>query len=124
MNDIQPVVVEQLETLLALIEQADFWVKWEVRCQIGPEWIGGGRSIQFYLARRPLADTPLHDRLKHALVEALRVPEASEDAVICGEGTIIRKGDVLEIEFEWSAAAPYMYPHDGGHGTAALIAVS
>jgi hypothetical protein len=47
MNDTRPIVIEQLETLLALIEQAEFWVKWEVRCELGPEWIGGGRSIQF-----------------------------------------------------------------------------
>jgi hypothetical protein len=120
----QPIVVERLEALLALIEQAEFWVKWEVRCEIGPEWIGGGRSIQFYLARQPLANTPLHDRLKHALVESLRVPETSEDAVISGEGTITRKGDVLDIEYEWSAAVPYMYSHDSGHGTATLMALS
>jgi len=124
MNDTQPIVVEELEALLALIEQADFWVKWVVRCEIGPEWIGGGRFIQFYLARQPLANTPLHDRLKHALVESLRVPETSGDAVISGGGTITRKGDALEIEFEWSAAVPYMYPHDSGHGTAALMALS
>ena len=124
MNDAQPIVVEHLEALLALIEQAEFWVKWEVRCEIGPEWIGGGRLIQFYLARQPLADTPMHDQLKHALVESLRIPETSGDAVVSGEGTINRKGDVLEIEFEWSAAVPYMNSHDGGHGTASLMALS
>lgn len=124
MYDSRPIVVEQLETLLALIEQADFWVNGEVRCEIGPEWIGGGRFIQFYLARQPLADTPLHDRLKQALVESLRIPETSEDAVVSGEGTITRKGDVLEIDFEWSSAVPYMYPDDGGHGIVALLALS
>jgi hypothetical protein len=124
MSDTQPIVVEQLEALLALIEQAEFWVKWEVLCEIGPEWIGGGRFIQFYLALQPLADTPMHDRLKHALVESLGIPETSGDAVVSGEGTITRNGDVLEIEFEWSATVPYMYPHDGGHGAAVLMALS
>lgn len=124
MNDTQPIVVEQLVALLALIEQADFRVKWEVRCEIGPEWIGGGRFIQFYLALQPLANTPMHDRLKHALVESLRIPETCGDAVVSGEGTITRKGDVLEIEYDWSAAVPYMYPQDGGHGTATLMALS
>ena len=108
MNGIQPIVVDELETLLALIEQAVFLVQWEVRCEIGPEWIGGGRFIQFYLARQPLANTPVHDRLKHALVESLGVPETSGNAVVHGEGTITHKGDVLEIEFEWSAAVPYL----------------
>ncbi len=36
MDGTQPIVVEQLEALHALIEQAELWVKWEVRCEIGP----------------------------------------------------------------------------------------
>jgi hypothetical protein len=58
------------------------------------------------------------------LVESLRIPETSGEAIIRGEGTIVRKGDVLQIEYEWSAAVLYMNPHDGGHGTATLMALS
>jgi hypothetical protein len=124
MNETQPIFVENLELLLALIEQAKFWVEWQVRCDLGPEWIGGGRVIQFYLAHQPLANTPLHDELKQALIETLNIPETSGDAVIRGEGTVFRTGNLLEIEFEWSAAVPYLDPHDGTCGTATLIALS
>jgi hypothetical protein len=96
---------------------------------------GGGNSIKdlsaysmnstqpIVVEQKPLANTPMHDRLKQALIESLCIPETSGDGVVSGEGTITRKGDVLEIDFEWSASVPYMYPHDGGHGTAAFMAL-
>jgi hypothetical protein len=124
MSDTEPILVDDFATLFALIQSSDFWVKWEVRCDIGPEWIGGGRSIQFYLDQRPLADTPVHNQLKDALINALTIPDNSSDAVISGEGTITRLQNALEIEYEWSEAVPYMDSRDSGFGKALLLALS
>ncbi|MGP1387734.1 MAG: hypothetical protein ACTS2F_29620 [Thainema sp.] len=117
------VVIADLQSLLDQIESSDLWVKWVVRCQIGPDWIGGGRLIQFYLDHRPLADTQLHHQLKDALVRVLNIPDASSDAVISGEGTVTYKHNTLEIEYEWSEAVPYMDAHNSGFGTAVLVTV-
>lgn len=31
-------------------------VKWKVRCELGPEWIGSKRDICFYLNKQTLGD--------------------------------------------------------------------
>ena len=123
MNGAEPIEVNDLVSLLRLIQQSEFWVQWRVRCEIGPEWTGGQRSIQFYLDQQPLADTSLHDQLKNVLVKKLDIPETSPDAVIRGAGTITRKNNTLEIEYEWSETVPYMYSRDGGYGTTILMAL-
>lgn len=124
MRDANPIVVNDLGVLLELLDRSDFWVSWCVKCDISPEWIYGGRSIQFHLGRRPLADTKLHEQLKFALIRTLDIPAIHPDAVISGEGEINRKDNTLRIDFEWSEAVPYMYPRDSGYGTAILVDLS
>lgn len=124
MSDTEPIVVDDLATLFALIQSCKCWVSWEVRCDIGPEWICGGRSIQFHLDQRPLADTPVHNQLKDALITALSIPANSSDAVIRGEGTITCNQNTLEVEYEWSEAVPYMDSRDSGIGNAHLLDLS
>lgn len=101
MQQADPITVDNLATLFRHLKQSELWVKWEVLCDIGPEWIGGRRSIYFYLDRRPLAENPFHDRLRVKLIQVLDIPAESPDAVISGEGEIQQINDTLEIEFEW-----------------------
>ena len=124
MNSAESIAVADIESLLALLDQFDLWGKWWVRCEVGPDWIGAGRSIQFYLGERPLADTALHTYLKGELVNVLDIPERCEDALIVGEGDIFRKRTVLEVEYEWWEAVPYMYPREVQAGKAVLVAIS
>ena len=118
---VESIVISNLESLLHQMEQADFGVEWTVRCQFGPDWVTGGRWIQFYLGGKPLAKTLLHQELKTSLVQALSIPEMSPDAVINGEGEINHTDNRLVIDYDWWESVPYMYPRDSGAGTAVLI---
>lgn len=120
MTEDERIVVEDLATLVGLIERHECWVRWEVTCEVGPDWLGGRRSIEFHVGSRRLAETAFHDRLRAALVEALAIPSESADAVIRGEGTVRWEGGRLEMDYEWSEAVPYQDPRDGGVGTARL----
>ena len=124
MAEIESIIVADLESLLQLMEEAEFWVKWEVLCSIGPGWIGGRCEIRFYLGDQPLANTSFHDQLKSALSQAVPIPLESPDAVIWGEGDIRRAGDGLEVEYEWFKCIPYEEIAESGHGTAPLVNVS
>jgi hypothetical protein len=124
MQQADPITVDNLATLLRHLKQSELWVKWEVLCDIGPEWIGGRRSIYFYLDRRRLTENPFHDRLRVKLIQVLDIPAESPDAVISGEGEIQQVNDTLEIEFEWWKAIPYMNPGDRGYGRRTLIDLS
>jgi hypothetical protein len=118
------ITIDSLASLLGHLDRSEFWVKWEVLCNIGPEWIGGGRSICFYLDRRPLAENPFHDRLRLIAIGVLDIPAESPDAIISGEGEIQQVNDTLEIEFEWWKAIPYMNPCDRSYGRRTLIDLS
>jgi hypothetical protein len=124
MQQADPITVDNLATLLRHLKQSELWVKWEVLCDIGPEWIGGRRSIYFYLDRRRLTENPFHDRLRVKLIQVLDIPAESPNAVISGEGEIQQVNDTLEIEFEWWKAIPYMNPGDRGYGRRTLIDLS
>ncbi len=119
-----PIHVNNLATLIGYLNKSEFWVKWEVLCDIGPGWIGGGRSIYFHLDRRPLAENPFHDRLRVQLIQVLDIPAESPDIVISGEGEIQQVNDTLEIEFEWQQAVPYLNPGDRGYGRRTFIDLS
>ncbi|MCA9032493.1 MAG: hypothetical protein KDA66_16875, partial [Planctomycetaceae bacterium] len=97
--------------------------EWHVRCDIGPDWIGAGREIRFYLEQRPLAGNSFHQYLKDILVQALSIPDECPDAVINGYGTITRVLDVLEIEYEWSEAVPYMDPRESRFGKVEFLRI-
>ena len=118
-NDL--IEVHSIQTLLINIESYELWVKWEVRCEIGPDWIGGGITIQFYLDDRPLAQTPFHTQLKIILQERLKIPDSSPDAVINGEAEINRIGNRLDLDYSWSETVPFAYPRYSGSGTALFI---
>lgn len=118
---IQSIKITTLAELLSKMEESELWVEWRVRCEIGPDWIGGGRSIQFYLGDFPLSETPFHTRLKSMLIQQLAIPEESADAVIYGEGGIRRVRNRLEIEYEWYESVPFMSARNRGDGTEKLI---
>ncbi len=116
MNEPRPIEIKTLEGLLKAMESAQLGVEWKVRCDIGPDWIGGGVLVQFYLDDRPLTETDLHNYLKQTLIEHLDIPESTVNSVITGEGEIKRVGNKLEINYDWYEAVPFAYSHasDGG----------
>jgi hypothetical protein len=124
MSNEKELVVEDLDSLLELIQQCEFWVEWYVKCEVGPDWLGGGRSITFYLDNSPLAETRIHSQLKNALVVALQIPDKSIDAVIYGEGEITREESTLVVNFEWDEAVPFQYSRDSGTGKVQLVDLS
>ena len=91
-------------------------VEWIVKCEIGPDWIGGGRSICFYLDNNPLGDTNLHQELKDQLIKKINIPSESEKYIIKGEGNLKIENLDLIIEYSTESNIPYdteVEFHDG-----------
>lgn len=124
MNDVPPVLVEDFATLLSLMEQGELLVEWQVRCDIGPDWIGGGRKIQFSLNRRRLAESPVRSQLMEALLRVVDIPESSADALIMGEGEITHERDSLILDYDWNEGIPYWDTRAQDSGTVVLMAAS
>lgn len=62
----------------------------------------------------------LSDKLISAIITAASIPGESPDSVISGEGEVSIQAEKLMLDFEWTAAVPYDYPHDSGHGMVEL----
>ncbi|MEM9775491.1 MAG: hypothetical protein AAF902_12995 [Chloroflexota bacterium] len=120
------IVIENLDTLLESLDQADLVAEWRVLPTIGPDWIGGGRFIEFYLGEQKLAENQFQKRLCQILIERLNIPEKSPDdrEMMVGEGDILLKDRDLVIEFHWYKTVPYMHHHDSGGGACIFLALN
>lgn len=113
--------IRDLDALVGLVDQDRIAVAWTVTSALGPEWIGSTRHVSFYVNGIPLPENPLIQRLVDVLVEAILIPETSKDRVISGEGKLRRRGNLIEMVYEWSAAIPYDWPSDSGSCVVTLI---
>ncbi|MBL7779161.1 MAG: hypothetical protein JNK66_12830 [Chitinophagales bacterium] len=97
------------------------WVQWQVTCNIGPDWVGSSRDIQFYINAEPVEDNDFHSFLKDCLIEKLNIPEKSEEDMIEGEGDLLLLGNDVMIKYAISYTVPYNYPHKYENGEVVLI---
>ncbi len=114
------VTIESLEQFSRLLRTSTVGVFWSVHCEIGPDWIGGGRDVELLCDGKHLSGE-FCDRLISAIIAAASIPGDSDDSVISGEGEISCCDTKLILEFEWNAAVPYDFPHDSGHGRVELL---
>lgn len=98
-----------------------FSVKWKVRNEIGPEWIGSSREICFYKNSKPIEDNLIHTFLKNTLIEKVNIPEKSEDDIIEGEGELVVLGNQITVKFRISYTTPYAYPHKYENGKVVFL---
>ena len=121
--DKKEVVIENLEQLLTEISEGELGVDWRVLPSIGPDWIGGGRFVRFYLDGEKLAKNEFHQFLADTLIKKLDIPAVSHDdrEVLFGEGDIIEKDGNLNLEYHWYKTMPYMHHHDSGGGEITLL---
>ena len=96
----ESVLIENLETLLQMMNTFELSVEWTISSNIGPGWIGSHRTISFYLDHLVLEDTPFHRQLQQTLIDLLGLPQQSKEYIIQGEGDISRQGKTI----------PYQYP--------------
>jgi hypothetical protein len=96
-------------------------VKWKVRSDIGPNWIGSNREIYFYKNSKPMDENLAYSFLKESLIEKLNIPEKTEDDTIEGEGDLFMLGNDLLIKYTISYTIPYDYPHRYENGEVVLI---
>lgn len=108
--------IEKFDKLKSLMKSMDFFVKWIVTSDIGPDWIGSTREIKFYLDEFILYETEFCKSLKYKLIDTLSIPSESKDHVIIGDGDITLKDNRLEIYYEWYAAIPYQDPDESKEG--------
>ena len=123
MNEPASVSVESLSQLRELLRNSCVDVVWFVRCEIGPDWIGGGRDIQLYQNGDQLSGTCCDDLIS-AIITAASIPSESSESVISGEGKLSLRDEELTLEFEWNDTAPYDDPRNSGNGTVELDASS
>ena len=113
--------VPDLEAFARLVEQDKVGVYWLVRSEIGPEWIGSWRELNFFVDGIPVADNELTKRLADALIDGLAIPATSQDHVIRGEGELQLNGNSIEVVYDWSKAVPYDDPVETGEGVFTLV---
>jgi hypothetical protein len=89
-------------------------VVWSVHPEIGPGWIGGGRSVSMSLDGQALpVSVPVHQALWAVLIVRLAIPAESPETVLCGEGTLRIAGDLLVVDYTWSDTPMYEDGHSG-----------
>ncbi len=121
MQKTEPVLVFDLTAFVKLVEQDRVDVAWSVLSEIGPEWIGSRRKIDFFVDGMPMAQNALTHRLVQALIDELALPATSIDHVISGEGHLRRKGRSIEVVYDWTKAVPYDDPVKSGSGVFTLV---
>lgn len=110
------ITIEDFESLIEKINTKEFWVKWKVSSDIGPDWIGSVRTINFYVDEYKLEETEFCKDLKNRLIQLIPIPETSKDHVITGHGDITLKKNCLEIHYDWDATIPYDEPSEEKEG--------
>lgn len=108
--------IESFEKLNSLMKSMEFSVRWLVRSEIGPGWIGSSRTIDFYLDNYILSENEFCTVLKKRLIESIPIPNKSKDHVINGYGDITLKNNQLEITYEWDSSIPYQHPSEFKEG--------
>lgn len=117
----QQTEIRDLDALVGLVDHDRVSVDWTVTSAMGPEWIGSTRKLSFCVDGIPIAENSFTRRLAKAIIEAISIPETSEELVISGEGNLRRRGTLIEIVYEWRAANPYDWSSDSGSGVAKLM---
>ncbi len=96
--------------------------EWAVRCSIGPDWIGAGRSFDFWVDDVPLdRECVGYQLLAQGIVDCFALPPSHEREATHGTAIIERRGDALWIDYEWSRGVPYAYPSATGMDEAVFV---
>lgn len=103
------------------MKSMDFFVEWRVTSDIGPDWIGSFREINFYLDDFMLKENQFCKELKEKLIQIIAIPSESQDHVITGEGDITIDGNSLMLDYSWEAAIPYQDPDQSEAGTVLFL---
>lgn len=96
-------------------------VKWKVRCELGPEWIGSKREVCFFLNNQTLGDDLIHEMLIDLLIKKINIPLTSEDYMIKGEGELSILNSNLVIDYRIEYNIPYHLEYKYKKGQAILI---
>jgi hypothetical protein len=123
MNKPDSTSIETSSQLRELLGNSCIDVVWFVRCEIGPDWIGGGRDVQLFQNGNRLSGTCC-ENLISAIIAAASIPSESSDSVISGEGEITLHDEKLTLEFEWNDTVPYDDTRNSGHGSVELEGIT
>lgn len=110
------ITIESFEELNTKIKTMEFSVKWVITSDIGPDWIGSTRTIDFYLDHFIWNETEFSKVLKNKLIKLLSIPSESKDYIINGHGIITPKNGKLEIHYSWDTTIPYQEPSQSKEG--------
>lgn len=114
-------MIHTIEELKSELKSKNFSVEWKVHCEIGPDWIGGGRNVCFYLDNQPLGETEFHSMLINQLVSKINIPSSSEEHVIEGEGELNIINSELVVKYTITSNIPYDMAFNYESGEVALV---
>lgn len=123
MEELESITVADLSAFAELVEEDRVGVSWSVLSDIGPEWIGSRRKLNFFVDGILMAENEFTNRLASALIEGLAIPATTKDLVITGEGDLRRNGSSIEVVYDWAKAMPYDNPVETGSGVFTLVKV-
>ncbi|MDJ1497636.1 hypothetical protein QNI19_32150 [Cytophagaceae bacterium DM2B3-1] len=103
-------MINSIQELKSVLKSKALTVKWTVRCDIGPDWIGGGRNVKLYLDNELLDDSEFHNMLIQSLITTLNIPLSTVDDVIDGNGDIKIINSNLVVRYSTQSYTPYDWP--------------
>jgi hypothetical protein len=101
------ITIENFEELKVKMQTMEFCVEWRVSPDIGPDWIGSDRTIDFYLNDYILSESEFCKSLKDKLIKIIPIPYQSKNHVITGDGDITLENQQLLVHYSWQKAIPY-----------------
>lgn len=93
--------------LVQVLQSHSLTATWQVKSDIGPGWIGGGRKVTLLVDDEELTDSPFYQQLLEKLIEAVPIPVDGGDYMIEGEGTFKIEGTALVMEYDTESTIPY-----------------
>ena len=121
MPNAEPINVADMSEFCRLVETGNVTVTWSVSADLGLNSIGSQRLVRFFCNASNIEKGRTTDHLIELLCEGLKIPVASQDHCISGEGDVRRNGTRIEVKYDWYKAIPYQDPCEYGTGVLVLF---
>lgn len=113
---IQEIEIDNWDELENFILKAEVNVRWQIKSDIGPGWIGRGKRFRLSSNNIQFKKNSFHIELVEKLSTSLSSLEKYNDHTLDGKGKIIIEDQAIKFQYSWEGAIPYQYPDKNGNG--------
>ena len=120
----QEIVIDDWTELVKFIQNTEINVRWQIKSDIGPGWVGRGKIFNLSSNNRRFKKNNFHLGLIEKLSRSLLYLEKYKDHTLDGVGKIFIEDKVIKFKYSWEGTIPYQYPDKTGKGEEILIALA